>query len=142
MSLYQQPEHILKALAERTQNGLLKKLRTDLPTIDFCSNDYLGFSRSGLLTQKLADETTTDRKAFGATGSRLVRGSTAAHRDLEAALAVLLGFESALVFSSGYLANLAAVQTRADRDGDDRAPESRSRPAAADGLAHSARPVR
>jgi 8-amino-7-oxononanoate synthase len=45
----------------------------------------------------------------GATGSRLVTGSTALHADLERALAAFTGAPSALVFSSGYLANLTAV---------------------------------
>jgi 8-amino-7-oxononanoate synthase len=50
---------------------------------------------------------------LGATGSRLVRGSTDAHTTLESALAQWLGSPSALVFSSGYLANLAAVRSLA-----------------------------
>ena len=47
---------------------------------------------------------------LGATGSRLVRGSTDAHAELETALAGWLGAEAALVYSSGYLANLGAVR--------------------------------
>jgi 8-amino-7-oxononanoate synthase len=47
---------------------------------------------------------------LGATGSRLVRGSTDLHGTLEADLAGWLGVESALVYSSGYLANLGAVR--------------------------------
>ncbi len=45
----------------------------------------------------------------GSTGSRLVTGTTELHGDLERELAEFCGFESALVFSSGYAANLAAV---------------------------------
>src|SRR6185312_1806211 len=47
---------------------------------------------------------------LGATGSRLVRGSTDLHEDLETALAGWFGVRRALLFSSGYLANLAAVR--------------------------------
>jgi 8-amino-7-oxononanoate synthase len=47
----------------------------------------------------------------GSTGSRLVTGTTALHADLEEGLAAFLGAPDALVFSSGYLANLAAVGT-------------------------------
>nr|BFE68765.1 hypothetical protein GCM10020092_020660 [Actinoplanes digitatis] len=50
---------------------------------------------------------------LGATGSRLVRGSTDAHADLETELAGWLGAERALVYSSGYLANLGAVRALA-----------------------------
>ncbi|MGI5237251.1 8-amino-7-oxononanoate synthase [Dactylosporangium sp. CA-139066] len=78
------------------------------PVVDLAGNDYLGLSRHpevlAAAGQALLDF------GLGATGSRLVRGSTAAHRDLEDALAALLGFESALVYSSGYLANLGAVR--------------------------------
>lgn len=45
----------------------------------------------------------------GATGSRLVTGSTALHAELEEELAEFCGFEAALVLSSGYAANLAAL---------------------------------
>ena len=50
---------------------------------------------------------------LGATASRLVRGSTDQHAALEQALAALLGCEAALVYSSGYLANLGAVRALA-----------------------------
>jgi 8-amino-7-oxononanoate synthase len=50
---------------------------------------------------------------LGATGSRLVRGSTDLHRELEQRLADWLGTEAALVYSSGYLANLGAVRALA-----------------------------
>ncbi|MEV6924343.1 8-amino-7-oxononanoate synthase [Dactylosporangium sp. NPDC051485] len=78
------------------------------PVVDLAGNDYLGLSRHreviAAAARALADF------GLGATGSRLVRGSTAVHRDLEAGLAALLGAESALVYSSGYLANLGAVR--------------------------------
>ncbi|WP_307970121.1 aminotransferase class I/II-fold pyridoxal phosphate-dependent enzyme [Salinispora arenicola] len=47
---------------------------------------------------------------LGSTGSRLVRGSTTVHHDLEEDLAGWLGAERALVFSSGYLANVGAIR--------------------------------
>ncbi|MFD8214106.1 8-amino-7-oxononanoate synthase, partial [Streptomyces sp. NPDC059697] len=53
------------------------------------------------------------RWGAGATGSRLVSGTTELHGELERELADFCGFESALVFSSGYAANLAAVTTLA-----------------------------
>src|SRR6185503_14376547 len=50
---------------------------------------------------------------LGATASRLVRGTTTVHTELERALAEHLGCEAALVYSSGYLANLGAVRALA-----------------------------
>jgi 8-amino-7-oxononanoate synthase len=67
--------------------------------IDLAGNDYLGLSTDPRLVEA----------AVAATGSRLVTGTTELHVDLEAELAHLTGRESALVFSSGYLANLGAV---------------------------------
>lgn len=73
----------------------------------FCSNDYLGLAG--------ADVHLTGRG--GASASRLVTGEHAAHRDLERALASWLGTQGALVFSSGYAANVGVVSALA-RQGD------------------------
>ena len=56
------PDHLRNALAEREQKGILRKLTTNFPSIDFCSNDYLGFSKFGLLKNKLE---TSNQKSFG-----------------------------------------------------------------------------
>ncbi|MER7003529.1 8-amino-7-oxononanoate synthase [Dactylosporangium sp. NPDC000555] len=78
------------------------------PVVDLAGNDYLGLSRHpGVLAAAVR---ALEGFGLGATGSRLVRGSTELHRDLEAALAALLGMPAALVYSSGYLANLGAVR--------------------------------
>ncbi|MCC6370878.1 MAG: aminotransferase class I/II-fold pyridoxal phosphate-dependent enzyme [Bacteroidia bacterium] len=109
MSLYQQPTHILKSLAERTQKGLLKKLKTDLPPIDFCSNDYLGFSKTGILSQCLDGDASTDRTQYGATGSRLVSGNSVFIEEAEKQIALFHHGRSALIFNSGYDANLGLL---------------------------------
>src|SRR2546422_6291031 len=75
---------------------------------DLAGNDYLGLSRHPAV---LAAATgALHAYGLGATGSRLVRGSTEVHAALEHGLAELLGTGSALVYSSGYLANLGAVR--------------------------------
>ncbi|MEV4898291.1 8-amino-7-oxononanoate synthase, partial [Nonomuraea sp. NPDC055795] len=71
------------------------------------SNDYLGLTRHPDVTRAAAEAAT--RWGAGATGSRLVTGTTELHTALEAELADFTGFEAALVFASGYAANLAAV---------------------------------
>jgi 8-amino-7-oxononanoate synthase len=111
MSLYQQPTHILKTLAERTQNGVLKSLKTSFPPIDFCSNDYLGFSGSGLLQQKLDAHSGEERKVYGATGSRLVTGNSTFTEEAEKQIALFHHARSALIFNSGYDANLGLISS-------------------------------
>ncbi|NJR45756.1 MAG: 8-amino-7-oxononanoate synthase [Hyellaceae cyanobacterium CSU_1_1] len=75
--------------------------------INFASNDYLGLASD----QRLIDAAVTATQAYGtgSTGSRLLSGHKELHRELEQAIAALKQTEDALVFSSGYLANLGTV---------------------------------
>lgn len=94
----------------RRRAGLVRTLRprpADSPLLDLASNDYLGLARHPEVTEGAARA--ARRWGGGATGSRLVTGSTELHAELERELADFCGFEAALVFSSGYAANLAAV---------------------------------
>ncbi|MEG4422184.1 8-amino-7-oxononanoate synthase [Microcoleus sp. LAD1_D5] len=75
--------------------------------INFASNDYLGLAGDDRLIQ--AAMAATKEFGTGATGSRLVSGHRDLHRQLEQAIANLKQTEDALVFSSGYLANLGAI---------------------------------
>ena len=77
------------------------------PVVNFASNDYLGLAGDERLIDAAVDAT----KAYGtgSTGSRLLSGHKELHRDLEKAIASLKQTEAALVFSSGYLANLGTV---------------------------------
>ncbi|MFF8991590.1 8-amino-7-oxononanoate synthase [Streptomyces sp. NPDC014983] len=94
----------------RRRAGLVRRLSprpADSPLLDLASNDYLGLARHPEVTEGAARAART--WGGGATGSRLVTGTTALHAELERELAAFCGFEAALVFSSGYAANLAAV---------------------------------
>jgi len=94
----------------RRAAGLRRELRpraADSPLLDLAGNDYLGLSRHPEVVRAGADACL--RWGAGSTGSRLVTGSTALHAELEAEIAEFTGFEAALVFASGYAANLAAV---------------------------------
>ncbi|MGW0581778.1 aminotransferase class I/II-fold pyridoxal phosphate-dependent enzyme, partial [Streptomyces sp. NPDC002920] len=94
----------------RRRAGLVRTLRprpADSPLLDLASNDYLGLSRHPEVREGAAAAART--WGAGATGSRLVTGTTELHTELERELADFCGFEAALVFSSGYAANLAAV---------------------------------
>ncbi|MGW5466489.1 8-amino-7-oxononanoate synthase [Streptomyces chartreusis] len=94
----------------RRRAGLVRTLRprpADSPLLDLASNDYLGLARHSEVTEGAAGASRT--WGGGATGSRLVTGTTQLHAELERELADFCGFEAALVLSSGYAANLAAV---------------------------------
>jgi 8-amino-7-oxononanoate synthase len=75
--------------------------------IDLASNDYLGLSTDPRVAGAAAEA--ASRWGAGATSSRLVAGTTQLHLDLEQELATLAGMEAALVFSSGYLANIGVI---------------------------------
>ncbi|MEG4444741.1 8-amino-7-oxononanoate synthase [Microcoleus sp. AT9_B5] len=86
--------------------GPVVKLADHWP-INFASNDYLGLAGDDRLIQ--AAIAATKEFGTGATGSRLLSGHRDLHRQLELAIANLKQTEDALVFSSGYLANLGAI---------------------------------
>ncbi|WP_181801470.1 aminotransferase class I/II-fold pyridoxal phosphate-dependent enzyme, partial [Streptomyces shenzhenensis] len=95
---------------QRRRAGLVRTLRprpADSPLLDLASNDYLGLARHPEVAEGAAGAART--WGGGSTGSRLVTGTTELHSELERELAGFCGFEAALVFSSGYAANLAAV---------------------------------
>jgi 8-amino-7-oxononanoate synthase len=75
--------------------------------LNFGSNDYLGLAGDDRTIR--AAITATQKFGTGSTGSRLTSGHKQLHRDLELAIAALKGTEDALVFSSGYLANLGTI---------------------------------
>lgn len=75
--------------------------------INFASNDYLGLAGDERLIQ--AAVVATQEFGTGSTGSRLLSGHRELHRQLEYAIASLKQTEDALVFSSGYLANLGTI---------------------------------
>jgi 8-amino-7-oxononanoate synthase len=101
----------MKALIEREHNGNLKTLPRHYPGIDFCSNDYLGFSKLGLLTEKLQQNGKSNDNAFGSTGSRLSSGNTNYTEEAEKQIALFHHAQSALIFNSGYDANLGILSS-------------------------------
>jgi len=88
--------------------GLGRALR-DPEGIDFSSNDYLGLSRHPLLLGRLAERLSRMEGPPGSPASRLLRGNRPEHRALEERLARWKGTEAALLFPSGYQANLAVL---------------------------------
>jgi 8-amino-7-oxononanoate synthase len=107
----------LKELAARRRqrelDGLARRLEV-AHGIDFCSNDYLGFAADGTLAAAVEARMKVARSesnggALGTPASRLLRGTTADHLRLERRLASFKGAEAALLFSTGYQANLGVL---------------------------------
>jgi 8-amino-7-oxononanoate synthase len=97
-----------KKLDERKVNGLLRELPGGPANLfDFASNDYLGLSHVGFAPSGVSYK--------GATGSRLLTGDSEAYHELESFLATHFEGESALVFNSGYQANLALLSSLPQR---------------------------
>lgn len=113
-------------LRKREQQGLLRRRRilqspqASHITIDgcgylaFCSNDYLGLANHPQLIEVACEGVT--RYGVGAGASHLINGHSAAHHDLEQALAGFTGFPQALLFSTGYMANIGAVTALVGRE--------------------------
>lgn len=72
--------------------------------MDFCSNDYLGLKNHPQVVE--AFKNGVDKYGVGAGASHLINGHTTAHQELEEALADYTGQEKALLFSTGYMANI------------------------------------
>ena len=85
-------------LARRRSQGNLRQLRVR-QGIDFASNDYLGLARLALQGEL----------PVGSTGSRLLTGHSLQAEAVEEEIAAFHGFERALLFSSGYMANLGLL---------------------------------
>ncbi|MGC8749246.1 aminotransferase class I/II-fold pyridoxal phosphate-dependent enzyme [Hydrotalea sp.] len=101
-------DHFLdKKIEERTALGLLRKLKLpDMNAVDFFSNDYLGIVKNHLIHQE-----TSQYFAFGATGSRLLSGNYALMEQVEKIIAGFHETESALLFNSGYDANVGVLSS-------------------------------
>ncbi len=101
------PENLATKLEIRKQNNALRKLSLPNKLIDFSSNDYLGFS----LNKVIFEEThryliNKDCIQNGATGSRLISGNHKGYQEAEDYIAKFHQAETALIFNSGYDANL------------------------------------
>jgi 8-amino-7-oxononanoate synthase len=106
------PDNIYKKLEIRKQQNSLRKLALPNNRIDFASNDYIGFSKS----ETIFNETHSyliENKIIqnGATGSRLLSGNHKIYQEVENQIAKFHQVESALIFNSGYDANVGFFST-------------------------------
>ena len=81
--------------------------------VNFCSNDYLGLARDARLGTAMAEA--AQHWGAGAGAAHLLTGHTREHHDLELELAAFTGRESALLFSTGYMANVGVIQALCGR---------------------------
>jgi len=102
--------HISQKLQEREQVGSTRGLLATKGLVDFVSNDYLGLSRSHALFERIKGyDYSQEVNLNGSTGSRLLAGNSATAQALETKLAEIFKSKAALLFNSGYVANLALI---------------------------------
>ena len=101
------PKSLQQKLQRREDSNALRKLSPPNDFIDFASNDYIGFAQNETIFhethQLLLDK---NIKSNGATGSRLLSGNHALYQDTEAYIAKFHKANAALIFNSGYDANV------------------------------------
>ena len=107
----QQHRYRQRVCLERAQAAFTRVAQQNL--YNFSSNDYLGFANHPLLIQALQDG--TQRWGVGSGAAHLVSGHFQIHEELEQAIAVLTQRPRALLFSTGYMANIAVISSLVDK---------------------------
>ena len=108
-------ETLARILKTREESGLLRTLQIIESKIDFCSNDYLGLAKNKKLAQLIAKDYETlfsesnDLPSNGSTGSRLISGNSRLVEQFEKECASFHQSEAALLFGSGFEANLGII---------------------------------
>ncbi len=112
-------------LRERQAQGLYRQRRVvdgpqgvqlkvgDRELLSFCSNDYLGLAADPRVAEAMCSA--TRRYGVGSGAAHLISGHSQAHHALEEELADFLGCERALLFSTGYMANLGVLGALLER---------------------------
>jgi 8-amino-7-oxononanoate synthase len=108
------------ALTQQRNNNLYRKRPCTRPLeknliemdgkfyLNFSSNDYLGLSQDAQVIDALCQAAQTS--GVGSTASRMICGHHPAHEALEKAFAEWMGYETAILFSNGYMANLGVFE--------------------------------
>lgn len=103
-------------LADRQRDDMLRTLPAGNNLLDFTSNDYLGLSRSEALYDLIKRTVAQLPKINGSAGSRLLSGNSLIAGQVEKKLAAIFRGQSALLFNSGYAANLAVLSSIPQKD--------------------------
>ena len=107
---------ISSTLKAREEGGALRKLALVTGKTDFSSNDYLGFASASTLYQMVEDKAKGLKILNGSGGSRLLTGNSYIAENLENQLAKKHNSEAALIFNSGYDANVGLLSSIAAKD--------------------------
>ena len=107
-------KHIQEKLTERQKNNALRKLSERSFAIDFYSNDYIGFSTNPTINERVS-QLISDTTPHGATGSRLLSGNSHLFTETERYIADFHNAEAALLYNSGYDANVGFFSCIAGR---------------------------
>ncbi|MBN8703485.1 MAG: pyridoxal phosphate-dependent aminotransferase family protein [Bacteroidetes bacterium] len=105
-------------LLKRQSENALRKLSISKEIIDFTSNDYLGFARNKVISNSAFEfyNTSTELTINGSGGSRLLSGNSEFCEQLELEIAAYHHAEAALIYNSGYDANLGLLSCIAGKD--------------------------
>ena len=103
------PHKLSHKLIQAKEKFLFRSLKSIYPSVDFSSNDYLGFSTRGYLHQEI--QSLESSVKMGSTGSRLISGNSILFSEVEKDISNFHEAEAALIFNSGYDANLGLLSS-------------------------------
>lgn len=110
------PKKLQQKLKEREVNNSLRILGDENSLIDFSSNDYLGFSASTTIKKRTSEILENfNQIQNGSGGSRLLTGNHPLYNEAEGIIAQFHGAEDALIYNSGYDANIGLISSVAQR---------------------------
>ncbi|GAA4953785.1 pyridoxal phosphate-dependent aminotransferase family protein [Algibacter agarivorans] len=110
------PKKLQQKLDERKANNALRQLGAQSNLVDFSSNDYLGFSKSETIFNRSHDFLINQNiQQNGSKGSRLLSGNHALYNTVENQLCEFHNSKAAIVFNSGYDANIGFFSSVAQR---------------------------
>ena len=113
------PEKLHIKLSKRKADNLFRELYSHHEMVDFSSNDYLGFSKNTNISEAVEQHMAQLKFVNGSTGSRLLSGNHSLHNEVEQELAEFFKTPAALIFNSGYDANvglLSSIPQHGDAD--------------------------
>ena len=105
------PEKLHNNLLHRRKDNSYRELYSQENLIDFSSNDYLGFSRNTAIYEAVRSHFVQIAPLNGSTGSRLLSGNHDLHIEVENELADFFNSPAALLFNSGYDANVGLLSS-------------------------------
>ena len=107
------PDHLYRTRKLLASAQSIEPIIDGKKVLSFCSNDYLGLANHPDVIKSFKDA--ADKYGVGSGSAHLVSGHSVEHHLLEEELAKFMGTERALLFSSGYMANLGVISALCDR---------------------------